>query len=31
LKLNDSEKALLESSATSVKEVMGVLDSMNLF
>jgi malate dehydrogenase len=31
LKLNDSEKALLASSATSVKEVMGVLDSMNLF
>ena len=31
LKLNESEKALLASSATSVKEVMGVLDSMNLF
>jgi malate dehydrogenase len=31
LKLNDAEKELLNNSATSVKEVMGVLDSMNLF
>jgi malate dehydrogenase len=31
LQLNDAEKELLNNSATSVKEVMGVLDSMNLF
>ena len=29
LKLNDAEKALLDSSAKSVKEVMNVLDGMN--
>lgn len=29
LKLNDSEKALLDSSAKAVKEVMSVLDNMN--
>ena len=29
LKLNDAEKALLDSSATAVKEVMEVLDKMN--
>jgi malate dehydrogenase len=31
LKLNDDEKALLEASSVAVKEVMGVLDNMNLF
>lgn len=29
LKLNDDEKALLNESATAVREVMGVLDNMN--
>jgi hypothetical protein len=29
--LNDDEKALLDASATAVKEVMDVLDNMNLF
>ncbi len=31
LKLNDAEKALLEESAKAVKDVMGVLDTMNMF
>ena len=31
VKLNDEEKAMLDSSAASVKEVMDVLDSMKLF
>ena len=31
LKLNDDEKALLEASSIAVKEVMDVLDNMNLF
>lgn len=31
LKLNDDEKALLEASSMAVKEVMDVLDNMNLF
>lgn len=31
LQLNDDEKALLEESATAVREVMGVLDNMPLF
>lgn len=31
LDLNADEKALLEDSATAVREVMGVLDNMNLF
>jgi malate dehydrogenase len=31
LKLNDDEKALLEASSVAVKEVMDVLDNMNLF
>jgi malate dehydrogenase len=31
VKLNDEEKAMLNSSAASVKEVMDVLDSMKLF
>jgi malate dehydrogenase len=29
LQLNDAEKALLDSSAKAVKEVMNVLDNMN--
>lgn len=31
LKLNDDEKALLEKSSVAVKDVMNVLDGMNLF
>jgi malate dehydrogenase len=31
VKLNDDEKALLEGSAKSVKDVMNVLDDMKLF
>jgi len=31
LKLNEAEKALLDDSAKAVKDVMGVLDTMNIF
>ena len=31
LDLNDEEKAMVESSASHVKEVMAVLDNMKLF